>query len=259
MKAKTFVATPIYGPVNPVFHVCWSYFNGCAWDNERFPIVFAKPVIGESLVPRARNHLSRLFLESDCTHLLFIDSDMGFRPEHVQKLLEDDLELVGGLYCQKDPRSGQMKFVLNGLGKRPEANGCCEVRYVGTGFLLIARRVFELMLQHFGSLIEYVSDFDHVTVEHDFWSVGVRQFENGTRRYLSEDWMFCQRWRDLGGKVYVDTHVLLEHHGSAMYPLEHQAKAFLELAQKADFPEAPGADTAVLSSPRCRSPQGNLT
>ena len=48
------------------------------------------------------------------------------------------------------------------------------------------------------------------------------QFPGGTRRYLSEDWMFCQRWLDIGGKVYGDAGIVLKHIGSAVYPLQTQ-------------------------------------
>jgi hypothetical protein len=247
---KTFIGVPIYGNVNPLFHVAFTRFYGGEWDNERYPLFFGNPRMGDSLVTRARNSITAAFLRSDCTHLMFIDSDIGFRPDQVRKLIDDDKDIVGGLYCHKDCRNKAPKFVLNGLGPevKPGADGLCEVRYVGTGFMLIARRVFEIMVQKFGKDIEYTSEDDHKTVEHDFWSVGVYKFKDGTKRYLSEDWMFCQRWRDLGGQVFADTNVLLEHAGSAIYPLPIQSENFLRSVQKTGFETAPG-DASIPTSP----------
>ena len=59
-------------------------------------------MINESLVQRARNHLSAKFLENGvATHLMFIDSDIGFEPEHIFKLILHDKDIVGGLYPKK--------------------------------------------------------------------------------------------------------------------------------------------------------------
>src|ERR1035441_4296980 len=59
-------------------------------------------MVNESLVQRARNHLTAKFLENKiATHLMFIDSDIGFEPEHIFKLILHDKEIVGGLYPKK--------------------------------------------------------------------------------------------------------------------------------------------------------------
>ena len=87
--------------------------------------------------------------------------------------------------------------------------------------MLIKRVVFEQMIDRFGKEIGFMAD-EVKRQEYDFWSVGTYQFPDGTRRYLSEDWYFCQRWHDLGGKVWGDTKIVCKHVGQAVYPLKTQ-------------------------------------
>lgn len=200
------VGLPIYGAAHPLFiqglialtaqPPCKVTFQFNTWN---------------SLVSLARNQIAAEFLASDCTHLLFIDADIGFEARHVAQLLARDLDIVGGLYPYK--KAGPAEYVSNALEQpTPEADGLQELKYLGTGFLLIKRRVFEILREQFPAL-EYVSDYQR-RIEHDFFSVEVKQ-----RRHLSEDWSFCERARACGFKIFGDTRVKLKHAGSAIYPM----------------------------------------
>lgn len=177
---------------------------------------------GDSLVSRARNTLTAEFLKTDCTHLLFIDSDLVFSSEQIRRLVEHDVELVAGFYPKK--KDGSLEWVCNALPEEsaPLPCGLQEVRYMGTGFMLIKRSVFERMIEHYGDALRFVPDNAQDETQHDFWAVGVYAYTDGKRRYLSEDWFFCQRWLDIGGKVWGDTRVILKHIGTATYPLKSQ-------------------------------------
>ncbi len=214
---KVFVALPIYWNVDPLFFQCFLKFM-----KEHQCEVVVDIAIGDSAVGRCRNDLTRRFLDSDCTHLLWIDTDLVFSAEHVSRLLSHDVDLVGGFYPKK--QEGPLCWVCNACENPEEtASGLTTVKYMGTGFMLIKRRVFELMIQHDGQKMSYTRDGDPLkTVEHDFWHMGVYQYKDGSKRYLSEDWWFCQKWLDLGGKVWADRHVILKHSGSALYPLKSQ-------------------------------------
>lgn len=184
-----------------------------------------KPLVGDSLVSRARNTLTGYFLRSDCTHLLFIDSDLVFSGEHIARLVAHDVDLVAGFYPKK--KDGALEWVCNVLPEPTQADerGLQSVRYMGTGFMLVRRNVFEAMIEALGKEIAYTAD-ETGHQEWDFWGVGVHRFADGSRRFLSEDWMFCQRWLDLGGQVLADTRVILRHVGAATYPLQSQQAAF---------------------------------
>jgi len=178
-------------------------------------------------VSRSRNRLTADFLAGDWTHLLFIDSDIDFTVADFDRITSHDVPVVGGLYPLRSP--DELEWCANGLVPPPpiRPDGLQAVKYIGTGFLCIARDVFVRMIGELGEQIEYTSDLGARRTEWDFFPHGVYEYRDGSKRYLSEDWYFCQRWLDLGGEVFADTHVLLQHVGQASYPLPHQQKQFL--------------------------------
>ncbi len=183
-------------------------------------------------VERARNVLTANFLETDCAHLLFIDSDIAFMPRDVERITSHDEDVVGGIYPLKT-MSREVTWCGNGVGSPQSASpeptvqslvredGLQEVGCIGTGFLCIARRVFEKILETDAEKIRYQQDWPPYRREHAFWRQTVREV-GGQRRFLTEDWNFCYRWRELGGKVFADTQVILRHAGRAIWPLDLQ-------------------------------------
>lgn len=232
---KLFIAVPIFWSVDPFFYLS-SLKLVQEIENQGFKAQF-KVHFGDSAVGRARNHLTRLFLESDCTHILFMDSDLVFSVDHIRRILMDDAEIVGGLYPKK--QEGQAKLVLNSLENPPPCrdDGLQEVKYVGTGFIRIAREVFERMIEQYDELW-YTCDESGVK-EHDFWQMGVYKYQDGSRRWLSEDWYFCQRALDLGYKIWADMNILLKHSGNAVYPLKYQERELYEGAINLNSFDAP--------------------
>ena len=179
--------------------------------------------IGECPIGRARNDLTHEFLQSDCTHLLFIDSDIIFSYEQVKKILYSDEDIVGGFYTKK--QEGKASPVCNTLDEvaQPRHDGLVQVKYMGTGFLRASRRVFEVMIQEMGKDLAYIDDKDGKTVKHDFWRMGVaKDVVTGVKRWLSEDWQFCQFAIECGFKVWADASILLQHSGTAVFPLQTQ-------------------------------------
>lgn len=187
-------------------------------------------------VERARNVLTKNFLESDCTHLLFVDSDIAFLPRDVQRIISHDEDVVGGIYPLKT-MDREVKWCGNGVcdtataattatdsGIKPgqvRPDGLQEVGCIGTGFMCIARRAFERVLEVDGEKIRYHQDWPPYREEFAFWRQTVREV-NGRKRFLTEDWNFCYRYRELGGKIFADTQVVLRHAGRAVWPLDIQ-------------------------------------
>lgn len=173
----------------------------------------------ESLISRGRNTLSAKFLaKEESTHLMFIDADIGWEPWHLIALLMRDLDVVGGLYPMK---TLPVKWVVNGVeGAKSTDDGLIEVSKTGTGFLLIKRRVFEKLKEH-PEVVQYNADIGldpkYNEFMYTFFDTGVRE-----NRYYSEDWWFCDNWRQLGGKVFVDKRILLKHSGSFTFSNEAQ-------------------------------------
>lgn len=180
----------------------------------------------ESLITRARNTLTAKFLTNpDSTHLMFIDADIGWEPWHLLVLLNRDVDVIGGLYPMK---SLPIKWCVNGFeGAEEGPDGLQEVTKTGTGFLLIKKHVFEKMNSHpnvksFKNDIGLPAELDpHMKT---YFDTGVRE-----NRYYSEDWSFCENWRDVGGKVWVDKRVLLRHTGTYVFDYQAQENVYKEL------------------------------
>ena len=176
-------------------------------------------MVNESLISRARNTLTAKFLEQpDATHLFFVDADIGWEPWHLLVLLNRDGDVIGGLYPMK---SMPVKWVVNGFeGAEEGPDQLQEVSKAGTGFLLMKRHVFEKLNTH-PAVKPYKNDIglDPKFDKHlkTYFDTAVRQ-----GRYYSEDWTFCENWRDIGGKVWVDKRVLLRHSGSYVFCMENQ-------------------------------------
>ena len=176
-------------------------------------------MVNESLISRARNTLTAKFLEQpESTHLFFVDADIGWEPWHLLVLLNRDVDVIGGLYPMK---TMPIKWVVNGFdGAEEGADGLQEVSKAGTGFLLMKKHVFEKLNAH-PAVKQYKNDIglDPKYDKHlkTYFDTAVRQ-----NRYYSEDWTFCENWRDLGGKIYVDKRVLLRHSGSYVFCMENQ-------------------------------------
>jgi hypothetical protein len=184
----------------------------------------------ESLISRARNTLTAKFLNTpESTHLMFIDADIGWEPWHLLVMINARKDVIGGLYPMK---SLPVKWCVNGIpGKEegtPEQPHLVEVSKTGTGFLLIKRDVFEKLDQHpatrhFNNDIGLPEELNKYMKT--YFDTAVRE-----NRYYSEDWTFCENWRDLGGEVYVDKRVLLRHVGTYVFDGQTQDKLYQDLA-----------------------------
>ncbi len=181
---------------------------------------------GCALLSVARNTLVSMFMETDATDLFFIDSDVGFPPEGVVKLLRRDEGVVGGVYPFK--RDGLsfpamiktedgVPIGRQGQDKEDQDNYLIEADGVPAGFLRIKRRVIEKMLEAYPQL-NYNGDplaiSDTARVKGcDLFNVGA---SDGTR-WMPEDYAFCERWIAIGGQVWVYPNLEFEHVGKKSY------------------------------------------
>ena len=180
----------------------------------------------ESLISRARNTLTAKFLHNkESTHLMFVDADIGWEPWHLLVMLNRDVDVIGGLYPMK---SLPVKWCVNGFeGAEEGPDGLQEVSKTGTGFMLIKRHVFEKLNAH-PATKPFINDIG-LPVELNpymktYFDTAVRE-----NRYYSEDWTFCENWRDLGGKVWVDKRVLLKHTGTYVFDFQTQDQLYKDL------------------------------
>ena len=206
-----------------------------------------KTLSQESLISRARNVLAAEFMgRSRCTHLLFIDADVGFQPETVMRLLDLDKPVACAAYPMKGYDWEQvfqaraqaadaaalkvagLRFAINvhdedrvddGKGIQV-VNGFAKVSKAGTGMMLVRRDVFARLREAFPQL-QYRNDiagYDNDSTRGNFWCFFDTLVHPKSQRALSEDYAFCHRWtQGCGGEVWLDLRSRLSHHGHAAY------------------------------------------
>ena len=204
---KIHFCTPCYG--GQITEVCFSsYLQWTILALQNNLDFMVDTLSNESNVNRARNSCAAKFLSGDATHLMFVDADIQFNPQDIVKLVAHDKDIVGGIYPQK---TLPPKMVVNTLN-----NGACEgdlveVGTLGTGFMLIKRAVFERMID--AGAQKYTDAIGLSTVENDHQYDFFNCTIDSQGRYLTEDWSFCRKWRELGGAIWADTSIALAHVG----------------------------------------------
>lgn len=171
----------------------------------------------ESLISRARNILTAMFLESDCTHLMFIDADIEFQPEDIIRALAYDKPIIAGAYPKKAlpiQYAINFKFLDNEKKRIRVENGAIEVLDASTGFFLIKRETIEKMIAAYPEL-HYKNDSNLDPKYNKYcYALFDTMLDPVDNRYLSEDYTFCRRWQHLGGEIWLDPNTKLNHVGS---------------------------------------------
>jgi hypothetical protein len=245
-KRKIFVATPMYGGQ------CGGQYTKSSVDLAQLATQYGMDVrffylFNESLITRARNYLVDEFLRSDCTHLMFIDSDIGFDPNDVIALAViaeegSDKHIVCGPYpkkciawekikravdkgfADKNPEVLE-KYVGDYVFNPKEGTGSIaldepvEVLEGGTGFMMIQRAALEKFRDAYP---QYMYKPDHVRTEHFDGSREIlmafqAEVDPASKRYLSEDYWFCQKAWDIGVKTWLCPWMKLQHMGSYVF------------------------------------------
>lgn len=282
-ERKLFVAAPMYGgqcagmfarSIADLSALCTNYGI-----QVRFYFLF-----NESLITRARNYCADEFMRSGDTHMMFIDSDIGFNANDVIAMLalqddESPYDILAGPYPKKciswekiktavdkgfaDENPSVLEKFVGDYVFNPASGGTSiplnqpvEVMEAGTGFMMIRRKTFEkfaeaypqqmykpdhVRTEHFDGSREIMAFFD-TPIDHKRTNIGnelqeflsknpdasneeiisfVNDPNNGmrqyTKRYLSEDYMFCQWSRNIGLKVWFCPWMQLQHVGMYVF------------------------------------------
>lgn len=244
-KKSLFIATPMYGGQ------CHGLYMKACLDLQQILSQYGVTakfsfLFNESLITRARNYLVDEFLHrSDCTHFLFLDSDVHFNPQDVIAMLALDKDVIGGPYPKK---AIKWKSILTAIKKNPDISigeleklagdfvfnpvkgtsqfaiaEPLEVLEIGTGFMMVKREVFDKMAKEYPQ-IHYKPDhvgqahFDGTRYIHAFFDTVIDTKDSmtggGSDRYLSEDYMFCQMWRKMGGQIWLCPWMRTAHIGT---------------------------------------------
>lgn len=246
-KPSLFIATPMYGGMCNGQYAVGLLRSASVFHNAGIRMQFAY-MMNESLITRARNSLAYDFLGTDCTHLMFIDADIGFDPNHIPMMIAADKDIICGIYPKKEIDWNKVEqavkngvpaqhlhaytgaFVVNLVGGVEAQEGILgepmQIENGGTGFMLIKREVFEKLLNQ---VPIYINDMYLATdqerqakVIHEFFATSIDE-ESGNR-LLSEDYHFCKIARKAGFTVWAAPWAHLTHCGS--YNFSGQLETF---------------------------------
>jgi hypothetical protein len=157
------------------------------------------------------NIATQSFLEIGYDKMVIFDVDVIFTPQHARWLLSHDEGIVCGIVPKKKPG---LEYSIIPLASNPDPfsgpDDLCEVDRACRGCMTIHRRVFETLKKH--PRVKRYMCLETGRLSWEFW----RNVPGGT----SDDFEFCRRWREMGGKVYVDRRVTLQHAGNTNYPIK---------------------------------------
>lgn len=162
---------------------------------------------GNAMIAHCRDLILARFLASDATHLVFIDSDVVFSAESLLQLIDHPVDFLAGIYPQRrDP----INYCVLWDTSKPELHaqdGLLEVHGVPAGFLRLTRACVERMWAAYPE-----KQFDDKNAPQGYATALFDNIHEG-RMYFGEDFSFCKRWRDIGGKVWVDPEIRMGHIG----------------------------------------------
>lgn len=158
----------------------------------------------------SRNRAIQDFLATDCDDLIFCDEDVIFDRGTVIKLLEYPVDFVGG--CPPHKKM-EPSFPVRWLpdGKMPKVGGLISVAGIPFGLVRLSRACVEKMAKEYAHL-EYLS-----VQLLDGKGLRLFSFDVVDGQERSEDFMFCKRWTDIGGKVLCDPDINFGHAGGHIY------------------------------------------
>ena len=246
-KPFVYILTPTYGSM------CYVNYTICLIEtikllkqyNIEVQVEFCR---NDSLIPRARNNLlARAMSNPKMTHVLYIDTDITWKPVDIIRLLLSDKRIVGGVYplnkiewdrlkqpnivdswtSKKDRHeilkntsdqvlieNHMLNYNINRLttGNIEVKNNLIEIKHLATGFMMLQRKMVECMQKAFPST-KYTDDVNFLKPHENEQAYALFDCAVVDEKYLSEDWLFCQRWSNMGGQIYADISIDLMHTG----------------------------------------------
>lgn len=246
-QQRLFIATPMYGGQ------CAGMFAKSCADLSAICTQYGIPVnfyflFNESLITRARNYCVDEFMRSGAQHLMFIDSDIGFNPHDIIAMMAlqsqepEKYNILGGPYPKKciswekikravdkgvaDTDPNILERFVGDYVFNPKAGTSsiaigepCEVLEIGTGFMMVHR---DSMQKFIDSYPQYMYKPDHVRTEHFDGSREIHmsfqaEIDPVSKRYLSEDYWFCQKAQAVDIKTWFCPWMKLQHVGSYIF------------------------------------------
>lgn len=208
---EIFIATPTYDSQVSTQYCISINENILNLVSQRINVQFV-PHLSSTLLVLARNTLVECFLETKATHLMFIDSDLGFQPDAILRLLKADKDIVCGVYPARKEKG---LFVYNpqrdsygAFISDPEKKHLIKADMTPCGFMLLKREAIVKMVKAYKHL-RYAPGKDEPGDK------GTLLFNTDVidGRFHSEDYVFCKRATNIGLDIWVDPLIQFNHAG----------------------------------------------
>lgn len=241
-----FIGIPTFGGMAHAHHFASTEALMQTFTRKNIKCLVNRPV-ADSLIIHARNKLFSTFLKTtNLSHFMFIDADIGFRPDDIIKLYNSGYDFCGGIYCKKTIDMSKLKHAVNAVDDPQKAlmltvdmaasikadddgfykleedrNGevFVECNRIATGFMMITRAAAQQMVDAYcadGALTYKVHDIDdRYRTDYDLFELNDLPGSGGVR--MGEDYSFCVKWRKLGGRIMALVDCPLGHTGFLEY------------------------------------------
>ena len=230
-----FVATPVHSDVSiHYFKACLEFQKECFV--RKIPVMFQ--VMKSSLVTQGRQLCVSGFMESNCTHMLFIDSDISFNYKMIERMINHDKEICLVPYPIKGTDHDKVKArILAGdtlsphlLGNQytmsvPDptnvkvTDGFIEVERGPAGCMLIKKEVIHKLIKEYPEFtINQHTLIDGKLVKRNhMYNFFDTYWNKDDKTYTGEDFYFCKLCKHAGIKMYALVDEYISHHGEYSY------------------------------------------
>ena len=196
-------------------------------------------LLKSSLVTQGRNLCVANFLNEKYSHLLFIDADIDFDSKTIFKMLELDREVIAVPYPMKTLNWDRVYKFKGDIKDSNELShtgftypikvydkdnikvkdDVMEVTHAPTGCMLIKRQVFDKMIKAYPELrISQPTIMNgEAKDKENLWNFFDTYHDLKNKKYYGEDFGFCKKWTDIGGKCYCYIGDYITHIGEYQY------------------------------------------
>lgn len=158
-------------------------------------------------VDDSRNSLVREFLKSDCDCLFFIDADVGWQEQDFIKSVQSEKQVVGGIYPKKSDSDERWPVRLLPGELWTDDDGWLEIKGIPTGFMRLKREAVQALYD--AEPKKHSKSKDEGQLKQAI--IFERVFQDGNR--IGGDFAMCDKWLELGGKIYTDPDMRFSHTG----------------------------------------------